>query len=66
MRYINYNSLCDEKNHFSLQPKKIKILIEDKCRKTPYTGDGQTKIFVMVTCAFICVKFKPNTHVTMR
>jgi hypothetical protein len=39
-------------------PNKIKMLIEHMCRKTPYTGDGQSKIFTEASCAFICAIIK--------
>jgi len=41
----------------------FEIFIEDMCRKTSYTGNGQTKISDAHVSAFICDKFnkpKPN------
>jgi hypothetical protein len=40
----------------------MKILIEDICRKTPYTGSGQTKIFHEGIAGFICAIKKETKY----
>jgi hypothetical protein len=42
------------------------MLIEDMCRKSAYIGSGQSKVFVKGWRGFICGKFKPNIHPSMR
>ena len=42
----------------SLRYNEQKILIEDMCRKTPYTGNGQTKIYGEAPDHFICASLK--------
>jgi hypothetical protein len=45
---------------FTFNPGRArnKILIEDMCRKTAYTGNGQTKIYGEAPGHFICASLK--------
>ena len=44
------------------KPNKIKLLIDDMCRKTAYTGSGQRKIFGQGRHPFICGIFKKTKY----